>query len=97
MRLLKLQNAFIEMATDIADLVPECPDRTASLRKLLECKFTAVQALTHYQEPKKVAVVRPDLPPAAPSTTPTSQKEGQNADSKSENQGQSTPDAQNPQ
>ncbi len=51
--MLKLQTSFLELATDIEHLVPECPDRTASLRKLLEAKFTAVQALTHYK-PEKV-------------------------------------------
>jgi hypothetical protein len=48
-KLLKLENSFKELATDILDLVSESADRTACLRKLLESKFTAVQALTHYK------------------------------------------------
>lgn len=45
--MLKTEIAFKELATDIADLVPECPDRTAALRKLLEAKMTCTQAITH--------------------------------------------------
>lgn len=55
-KLLRLQVAYQELATEILDLVADCPDRTSSLRKLLESKFTAVQALTHFQtatKPKK--------------------------------------------
>lgn len=55
MRLLHLENTFKEAATDIIEYVPECPDRTVALRGLLSAKFLAVQALTHYVPPKKVA------------------------------------------
>lgn len=47
--ILKLEIAFRDLATDIVDLVPETPDRTAALRKLLESKFTCTQAVTHYK------------------------------------------------
>ncbi len=50
MRLLKLQNAFIEVATQIVDLVPESPNRTAAIRKMLEAKFTCVQEISHSKE-----------------------------------------------
>jgi hypothetical protein len=42
-----VQNAFLELASTIMIDVPECADRTAALRKLLEAKFTCVQAITH--------------------------------------------------
>lgn len=47
MRLLKLEKAFQSMAEDIFDLVPECPDRTAGLRLLLQAKWTFCHAVTH--------------------------------------------------
>lgn len=45
--LLRTEMAFKELATEVVDLVPECADRTAALRKLLEAKMTCVQAITH--------------------------------------------------
>ncbi len=55
--LLKLQVAFIELGTEIIDLVPNCADRTSALRKLQEAKFTCVQAITHFVEPTKAEKV----------------------------------------
>lgn len=46
-RVMKVSNAFKDMALEIESLVPDCPDKTAALRKLLESKFTCVQAITH--------------------------------------------------
>ena len=51
MRLLKLEVAYKDLATEILDLVPESADRTSALRKLLEVKFTTSQAITHTNEP----------------------------------------------
>lgn len=55
-KLLKIETAFKDLATDIIDLVPECAHRTAALRKLLEAKMTCSQAISHPpvqpQEPK---------------------------------------------
>lgn len=53
-RILKIQNAYLDLATDIIDLVPDGPDRTSALRKLLDSKFTAVQAITHPHTVQKV-------------------------------------------
>lgn len=50
MKLLKIQNQMKDTAMEIIDLVPDSPDRTAALRKLLECKFTCIQAITHQKE-----------------------------------------------
>ena len=55
MRMMKIEKAFIELGTDIIDLVPECADRTSALRKLMEAKFTATQAITHYTPVEKPA------------------------------------------
>jgi hypothetical protein len=46
-RITRLEYACVEFGSEIIDLVPECADRTAALRKLLEAKFTCVQAITH--------------------------------------------------
>ncbi len=46
-RIYLVQVAFIEFAKEILELVPECADRTAAMRKLLEAKMSSVQALTH--------------------------------------------------
>ena len=46
-RMLKCQMAYLEVAQQIVDLVPECADRTAALRLLLESKMTCTQAITH--------------------------------------------------
>lgn len=50
-RVMKVSNAFKDMALEVADLVPDCADKTAALRKLLEAKFTCVQAITHQRPP----------------------------------------------
>lgn len=50
MKLMHLQKEMEDIALAILDYVPECADRTAALRKLLECKFTCVQAITHFKE-----------------------------------------------
>lgn len=59
-RVLRLNVAFKDLAHEIMELAPETPDRTASLRKLLEAKFTAIQAVTHSQpkETKKTESVK---------------------------------------
>ncbi len=48
MALMKTNKAFQDLAVELIDLVPECADRTAALRKLLESKFTCIQAITHH-------------------------------------------------
>lgn len=48
-RILRLEIAFRELASEVFDLVPESADRTAALRKLLESKMTCVQAISHYK------------------------------------------------
>lgn len=50
MRMLKIETNFLELATDIIDLVPVSADRTAALRKLLEAKWTCSQAITHVKK-----------------------------------------------
>jgi hypothetical protein len=59
--MLQLQMRFLDLADDIMLNVPECPDRTAALRKLLECKFTCIQAVTHS---KPVPITAPVQAPA---------------------------------
>ena len=51
MKMLKINNQFLDLALDVEDLVPNCPDRTAALRKIMEAKFTCVQAITHFRSP----------------------------------------------
>jgi hypothetical protein len=46
-RLLKIEQAFLDLALDVEDLVPDSADRTAALRDLLKAKFQCVQAITH--------------------------------------------------
>lgn len=46
-RAMKVQKRVQEMAEEILDLVPECPDRTHAFRQLLDVKFWCVQAITH--------------------------------------------------
>lgn len=46
-RITRLEYACVEFGSEILDVVPESADRTAALRKLLEAKFTCVQAITH--------------------------------------------------
>ena len=45
--MLRLQVAVEEFNHAIFDNVPECADRTAAVRHLLDCKMTCVQAITH--------------------------------------------------
>lgn len=45
--MLKMQVAVEEFAHEIFSNVPECADRTAAVRKLVECKMTCIQAITH--------------------------------------------------
>lgn len=45
--ILKTEMGFKDLATDLVALVPESPDRTVALRKLLEAKMMMVQAITH--------------------------------------------------
>jgi hypothetical protein len=47
MRILKLEKIFQSLAEDVFDRVPENPDRTAGLRKLLEAKWTLCHAVSH--------------------------------------------------
>ena len=49
--MLRLQVAVEEFAYAVYDNVPDSADRTAAMRKLLECKFTCVQAITHEEKP----------------------------------------------
>ena len=45
--MLRFQVGVEEFAHALFENVPECADRTAAVRKLLELKFTCVQAITH--------------------------------------------------
>ena len=62
-RLMKITNAFKDLATDIIDLVPEAADRTSALRKLLNAKFECVQAITHSAELTKQTEEKPVAKP----------------------------------
>lgn len=53
----KMTTEFCDLAEKIAMDVPECADRTAALRLLLEAKFTCVQAITHTGYTKESAPV----------------------------------------
>lgn len=55
-KIMRVEIAFRELASELTDLVPESADRTAALRKLLESKMTCVQAISHVKE---VAVQAP--------------------------------------
>lgn len=51
--IMKITAAYQDLADQVMVDVPECADRTAAVRKLLESKFTAIQAITHTgYEPK---------------------------------------------
>ena len=45
----KVEFLFVELCEELLLVVPECADRTAMFRKILEAKFTATQAITHHQ------------------------------------------------
>lgn len=45
--MLRLQVAVEEFTHALFENVPESADRTAAVRKLLECKMTCIQAITH--------------------------------------------------
>ncbi len=47
MRLLKIEKLFQSVAEDVFDLIPDCPDRTAGLRLMLQAKWTLTQAVSH--------------------------------------------------
>lgn len=47
MALLKMEKAFIDLATDIEINVPFTPERTTALRSLLHAKWCCAQAITH--------------------------------------------------
>ena len=49
----KLHMAFLDLATTIEMDVPACADRTSALHKLMECKFSCSQAVTHTGYEKK--------------------------------------------
>lgn len=63
MKLMKIEAAFKECASEVLDLVPESADRTHLLRQLLSCKFWASQAISHEVAPAKKSPVTP--PPSA--------------------------------
>lgn len=46
----KVSKPFAEMAAFISDTLPENPEKTTALRKLLEAKDCAVRALIYKQE-----------------------------------------------
>lgn len=50
MRLLKFQKAVEELATEMHDLIPQSPDLTVALRRLLEVKWIGTQAITHNKD-----------------------------------------------
>lgn len=58
-KLMKVEAAFKECATEVLDLVPDCADREFILRQLLGCKMWASQAISHELPPPKKAYVRP--------------------------------------
>lgn len=53
--MLKFQISVEDFTHDLFENVPECADRTAAFRKLLECKMTCIQAITHtgFDKPKE--------------------------------------------
>ena len=48
-----VQNSFSNLATQLVVSVPLSPDRTVALRKLLESKMMAIQAITHHKDPER--------------------------------------------
>lgn len=68
-RMLRLEVLMKETATEVLDLVPECADRTAALRKMLEAKRTLTQAITHSQSPEEALLkTQPARPLEEPKT-----------------------------
>lgn len=53
--ILKMQKSFMDLATDILEYAPDCPDRISAIRKLLECKMMVTHSITH-----GVDLVRPN-------------------------------------
>lgn len=47
--ILNVEKAYEELALTILNQTPDCPDRTAALRKLLESKWTCTHAISHVQ------------------------------------------------
>lgn len=56
-RITRLELAFVNMGHEMIDLVPDSAHRTSAFRKLIEAKFTCVQAITH------VATVTKEMKP----------------------------------
>lgn len=87
MKMMKIQRAFEDCAGEVLDLVPESADRTYVLRQLLDCKFWAVQAITHEvvptgKKPLVAPIINPENPgPKTPGPGPaTAQKENSGSD-----------------
>lgn len=91
MKMMKVEAAMREAAEQVLDLVPAGSDRTYVMRKLLECKFWCVQAITHEQAPKKSpGSVNPTAAKSAapaPITPPPSEPVQSGGQSPSENGG----------
>jgi hypothetical protein len=58
-RMLRTEIAYRELATEMYDLLPDGPDKTAALRKLHESKMTCVQAITHAQVSAPAQAAKP--------------------------------------
>lgn len=55
-RMLRVEVMLKEVAEEIIELVPDCPDRTSAIRKVLEAKFNCVQAITHNKSPEEALI-----------------------------------------
>ena len=69
----KLTKAYEDMATDIIEYCPDSADRTSAIRKLLDSKNTAIQAITHHITPEN-AVVRNGATQVGKTTEETKKK-----------------------
>lgn len=63
----KAEIKFVDLCEELLQIVPPCADRTAAFRKIMEAKFTCIQAITHHQpkieDPvKKPAYARDEKP-----------------------------------
>lgn len=66
-RLYLIEKLCTEHALELMELVPDCADRTYSMRLLLQAKQTCTQAVTH-QPPAEAALNKPKSTPKEPET-----------------------------
>ncbi len=78
MKLMHLENGFLDLAQNVCELIPESPDRTAALRQLLQAKMSAVQALTHDEMPSMKAQTRLQAKQSMPQTPSENSQTGVN-------------------